>query len=903
MDEKKKFEKKKYESLASIEYDARNVTKEKIISILSIPLEKRTLSQKTMLCFFCSNVSKLPQKFIKEHIDKASYNNIINLSEPSFSYKLILDKNSIIYEVNDTANYFYIILNGSAKIIKAERYIKDMNAHGYYKLLMEYKRQNELRLLEKTIKENYHIFPFELKDLNDLEKIYLKVLIIRHEEKYSEEPIEDIVEKVGLKLSDFGISTYKEELERKNDEINERNNELILEKKMYQLQAMIQYNYEKEKEKNRENQKKLKKLLKNISSERSLHYSFLANEGKSSIIYFKFIDYNNISINDYFGDFQNDKYIHRVISTSDELELLLMRNDIYIEFMRNQKNKIKSEQINFLTQNYFFSSINRFIFEKIYFDLFEYENYKMNDIILKENAEVDYLYFIQKGKVVLTSNKSIIENHLIINIIYDILKKQNKKYKNNTINDKYLKLYSYSYIQNFENIYKELYSNKKNDLMIYKENQCVGHECFYYGFNYLYTAVAKSEVVEVYKIGVDKLIKIIKDKNNIVFNEFAKKSWETLLLLYKLIINLNTNLLNYYYKNKANGKNKIKNKKQSNEEEEDNIGDKNKMNNSVVFNSQIFKSNLINSEKKIEPNNVLNEDNNINYKFLPLLSKSQNIRSFSHDYNENIDKNNNINEKGITLEKLPIKNIKNSSINASNSYRSSDSSNNMSNINQRYQFKNLNFSSTVITNNISDHKVKPIFENSLLKKLRKQNTNSINLFNLSRNIFNSNDMDVNRDNNNNNSSTIITFDFPLQQQYKYPLSVKNSEDTKYKLIDFDNTNNIFLKKNKNHTEFNKYYKFYSSEFYTQKDFIKNIFKYNNKLSILTNKKKIKYGVLDIIRPKFKNKNSNLNFKLFGNIDKMQKNKTLLRTNSDKYSIGRNIKILNELNKHTNSEEN
>ena len=893
------MEKKKYESLSSIEYDARNVTKDKIISILSLPLEKRTLSQKTMLTFFVSNVSKLPQKFIKEHIDKASYNNIINLSEPSFSYKLILNKNSLVYEVNDIANYFYIILNGSAKIIKLEKYVNEMNAHEFYTLLMNYKKQNELRLLEKTIKENYHIFPIELKDLNILEKIYLKVLIIRHEEKYSDEHIENIVKKVGLQLSDFGIITYREELEKRNNEINEENNLLILEKKMHLIKGMIQYNYEKEKEKNRENRKKLKKLLKNITTDLTIQYSFLANEGKSSILYFKFLEYNNISQNDYFGDIKNEKYIHRVISTSDELELLLMRNDIYVEFMKNQKYKIKTDQINFLTQNFFFSSINKFLFEKLYYDLFEYENYKMNDIILKENTKVEYLYFIQKGKIDLISNKSVIENHLIINIIYDILLKQRKKYKNNTVNDKYLKLYSSSYIQNFQEIDKEIYINKKNNLMIYQENQCIGHECFFYGFNYLYTAVAKSGIVEVYKIGVDKLMKIIKDKNNIVYNEFIRKSWESLLLFYKLIINLNTNLLRYYHKNKTKENDKNKEDKENDNKDIFIINGKNKMNNSTTFNSEIIKSNLINMEKKIETNNFLIEDNSPKYKFLPILSKSQNIRSFSYNSDENIDKNNNVNEQTIKLEKLPINNIKNSSLYISNSNRTSNSSNNISNINLKYKFKNLNFNSIIISNNANEKKIKPIFENSLLRKLRQENTNSINLFNLSRNVFNSKDIDTNRD---NKSTTIITFDFPIQQQYKYSLSVKNSEDTKYKSIDYDNCD-ILSKRNKKYIEFNKYYKFYSSEFYSKKDFIKNIFKYNNKQTILTNKKLLKYGILDTIRPKIKNKNKNLNFEILSNLDKnIKKNQILFRTNSDKYMIGRNLKILTRLNDPINDEE-
>jgi hypothetical protein len=54
------------------------------------------------------------------------------------------------------------------------------------------------------------------------------------------------------------------------------------------------------------------------------------------------------------------------------------------------------------------------------------------------------------------SNKSVVENHLIINLINDILNKQNKKDKKQLINAKYMKLYSLSFIENFEFLNKEL---------------------------------------------------------------------------------------------------------------------------------------------------------------------------------------------------------------------------------------------------------------------------------------------------------------------------------------------------------------------------------------------------------------------------------------------------------------
>ena len=750
-----------------------------------------------------------------------------------------------------------------------------MNANEYYSLLMKYKKEKEFSLLEKTIKENYHIFPIDKNDLGNFEKIYLKVLMIKDEEKYSEEPIENILSKVGLKLSEFGIFSYEEEIEMYNRRINEENNILIAQKKINQLKGMIQFNYEKKKEKNREIKNKIKIILKDIPNNIALHYSFLSNEGKSPIIYFKFIDYKNVSTNDYFGDFENNKYIHRVISLSDELELLLMRNDIYVEFMRNQKTKIKAEQINFLVQNFFFTSISKYIFEKLYYDLFDFENYKINEIIVKENSKVDYLYFIKSGKVDLYSNKTVIENHLIINLIYDILKTQNKDSENKSIKNKYLKLYCLSYIQNFEKIDKEINANKRNNLMIYQENQCIGHECFYYGFNYLYTAIAKSDVVELYKIRVDKLMKIIKDKNNIVFNDFAKKSWDTLLLLFKLMINLNSNLVKFYNNNKISKQKKNKDNKVI-INDNNNIDEikNNKINISRNYNSEIIKPNTNNLEKKMVSTNIQDEGRNLRYRKLPILSKSQNIRSFSFSFSkeENINKNE-IKDKSKKLEN--INKIKNVSLYALHSYRSSISSNNISNINLKYKSKIFNASSIIYNN--SSKKSQNIFENSLLKKLKKDNINYITLFNLSKNLYESK---IDRNNDNSNSN-IITFDFSLQKKYRLSNSVNNNE-SKYKDIDYDKKI-ISLRKNNKYTDFNNYYKFYSSEFYSYRDFIINNFKYNNKQSILTNKKLLKYGVLDLLRPKIRKKNVSFNFKLFGNINKkMQRNRTIYEGILDKY---------------------
>ena len=877
-----------FDKMSSYKYDIRTLTKEKIKSMLLLPLKMRTISEKTMLIFFILNVSKLPKKFITEHIDEASYINIIQLSESTLSYKLMALKDSLIYDYNDMANYFYIILCGSAKLIRTEKYVEDMDAHNYFLLLMKYKKENEICLLEKTIKENYNIFPIDKRDIRNLEYIYLKILIIRKEERHTDEYIEELVKKVGLKMKDFGLLSYKEEIEEENKKISFENKILYIQRKYNQMKEMVQYSLEKAREKDKKDKDKIRDILGSISPETCIQYSFMTKDDILPVCFYNFVEYKNIASNDYFGDFENNKYIHRVISTSNELELLLMRNDIYKEFMKNERHKIKAEQINFLTQNFFFNSIDKIIFTKIYYNLFDFECYNINEIIIKENNKVDYLYFIKNGKVKLTSNKSAIENHLIINLIYNIFMKQNKNNKYNDIKEKYLKLYSSNNIENFEKMEKKMNSNRENNLMICQENQCIGHECFFYGFSYLYTATAKSDKVEVYKIRVDKLMKILKDKTNDIYLSFVKKSTESLALLFNLIININSNLVHNY---NVQTQNKIK-ILEAKKENENKISFKDKSNiNEIINRDKIIisrnnkvelKLKSINSERKF--NSIINDDIIKKYTPLPILKKFYNFRNIKFNLNDEINERNN-NSKCNNLKQLSMIQNKNKRLYISNSYRSNYSSNNISEINEDFTTKNINISPTKIIKYNNEIKSNNNLHNSMLKKLKKENKTSINFFSL-RKRNDIKNININMENNN-----IITFDFQIQQQYQHPNSVKNRN---YKSINFDIYNKNNSSQRNKHKKFKNYNKFYLSDINFDKNKIRRNFIYNNKKSMITNMKLLKYGVYDLLRPM---KKENFEFKLNSpnNYNRRNQNKIsiekykLINSNQSNNNIHKTVK--------------
>ena len=84
---------------------------------------------------------------------------------------------------------------------------------------------------------------------------------------------------------------------------------------------------------------------------------FFLNQSYENIIYYEFGEKKEININDYFGDFENNKYIQRAYSLSDNLELLCMNIDIYKDFLKHERGKIIDSQVTFLLNNFFYKKL------------------------------------------------------------------------------------------------------------------------------------------------------------------------------------------------------------------------------------------------------------------------------------------------------------------------------------------------------------------------------------------------------------------------------------------------------------------------------------------------------------------------------------------------------------------
>ena len=349
------------EKLNLYDIDKHSVNKNKIVQILLTPFDERSIEYLSELKTYLLQISKLPNKFFIEHIDESSYKQIIDSSLSTCEYKRIRYKNTIIYDINKEANYFYIILNGQVKLSKLKKYQKEMNGHNYYQILLNYRNKKEYYLLKKTIDDNFYNYPVDYNDMQNIEKILLKLNLMKLEYEndlnYPPDYIENLIKSLGSSLSYFGLESYAEVIKKKNEEIIAINNKLIKEKKSGKCQKLIEYNIYDARNHSFNIQKFLKEKLKYISPDTCRKYYFFLNQSYENIIYYEFGEEKEISINDYFGDFENNKYIQRAYSLSDNLELLCMNINIYKDFLKHERGKIIDSQVTFLLNNFFYKKL------------------------------------------------------------------------------------------------------------------------------------------------------------------------------------------------------------------------------------------------------------------------------------------------------------------------------------------------------------------------------------------------------------------------------------------------------------------------------------------------------------------------------------------------------------------
>ena len=111
-------------------------------------------------------------------------------------------------------------------------------------MLLEYRNKCENYLLKKTIDDNFHNFPVEINDMKILDKIMVKLNLMKLES--DEDPnidpdyLEFLLRYYGNTLDDFGLETYQELINKKNEKIS-KHNQTLKEQKKDKTEPLLEY--------------------------------------------------------------------------------------------------------------------------------------------------------------------------------------------------------------------------------------------------------------------------------------------------------------------------------------------------------------------------------------------------------------------------------------------------------------------------------------------------------------------------------------------------------------------------------------------------------------------------------------------------------------------------------------
>ena len=595
---------KKKEDIKEKYIDKHLITKEKMVEILSIPPDERSEEQNEIIKTYIFEISDISKKFSLENIEEKDYKEIITNSINTCQYKLISNIGDMIYNINEEAHYFYIILKGNVRIFNLRKFQKELNGHRYYDLLINYQRNKENYLLKKTIDENFHNYPVDINDMENLDKIMIKLNLMKldtdNDNKIDPDYLEYLLKYYGSSLDEFNLESYNDVLSKQNEKIELYNKLLLQKNKESFIKPLIEYNIYDAKMHSRKNKNILQNLLNFISPDTCRKYYFFLAENTETISYYELVEDKLRVDNEYFGDINNNRYVQRALAFSENLELLQIGNYMYKDFLRREKAKIIDSQITFLLNNFFFENITREYFIHYYFPLFEAVNFSLDQIIISENQKVEYVYFIKSGIIKLFSNRSILENYIIIDLIKDATKKTNENSKNSEEKNNKLNIKDYVFKSDTKLLTKELNIKHKKHLITYQRNQALGHECFYFGINYLYTAVAASKEVKLYKIRTKHLIEILKEKGHNCYKIFVKKAENSMNSLLERFMLLNNDIMKFYDRKLISKNNCIKK------------ADKNKEKNDIRKVKNIYENIGINLSEENDKKNInINSNDNI----------------------------------------------------------------------------------------------------------------------------------------------------------------------------------------------------------------------------------------------------------------------------------------------------
>lgn len=338
----------------------------------------RTIIDIQIISYFLAQTD-LRNKFLKEFGD-SSKNKLMYFCalfiEPQFC-----EKDSILFKEGDFGDCFYVIFKGRMNVLKNQENAINLNAEEYFKALIELEKKNLPEHLKSTVKHNKEAFHVKKKHVKYLNYILFLV-------KYRHLMRVGSGSKVFIELADrYGVDTFSMGIDLfKQENVSD---------KEYMIRSFD----------------RMKHLLVPVELELS-KYNYLEYDTRK-IVYIHdrqaIISFGNGRL---FGDIalQNRNNIRTAtLQAIEDCYLGRIQQELYHDYISNEKHKTILKEIDFLSSNFFFKSIPIGAFKKKYFYDFVAIEMNKGQYLYNEKDQPDLIYFIKEGEVELRITSSLYE--------------------------------------------------------------------------------------------------------------------------------------------------------------------------------------------------------------------------------------------------------------------------------------------------------------------------------------------------------------------------------------------------------------------------------------------------------------------------------------------------------------
>lgn len=513
-------------------------------------------------------------KNFKEKINSKISNIVEKLSNQLRIEKV--KENKFIIKMNDVGDKCYFLLSGKLSILKPVEYKNiPVTTSEYIHYLVNLMKFNEISLINQALEIN-HIY-INIEKISNL-KIITKGFFLRKADSYLEtfktltkEDFINLLDEFYLTFEDFKLNTeqtMKDIEEINNNTFEENNISFDSDSEKNEKTEKNEKNNKEEKEKEKETRSKYM-IFKDYMNKFNLkveervvltNFNFLFNpfeeKKKYNLTLFKYEFFMNLFPGSFFGDTaleSKEKKRNATIRTEEECFILSLNNDDYIELLFEDNQKLKSMDLIFLTNKFFFNEISPVIFEKYYFAKFKYiEKYK-GDVIYQQNKEFTSVLFLKKGEYKLEMKSSVIDIHNLIKFFIDMIEEKNYlKYSSKFISDlreTYLKDTELFDLKEKNNYYKEKFNEKyKLEISTVKQNEILGDLELFLTSGYINTCQVISFKAEYLEIKKQDLFEIFHKEKDILPN------------YYNFVMNKVISQIKRFYYLKNNLMNQIKSK-------------------------------------------------------------------------------------------------------------------------------------------------------------------------------------------------------------------------------------------------------------------------------------------------------------------------------------------------------